>query len=106
MSSASTPLPSQFVCRTAGSSDVYYLSAGSRRLIPDSQTTLLLLGGQTVRIVSDADLAAIPLGAAMPTRKDGSLLTQKYPTLPPSVVLYFMAKGQRRRVPDVETQVG
>lgn len=104
MSSTSTPLPSQFVCGTAGSPDVYYLSAGTRRLIPDSQTTLLLLAGQAIRIISEADLAAIPLGAAMPTRKDGSLLTQQYPTPPPSIVLYFMARGLRRRVPDIETQ--
>jgi hypothetical protein len=105
MSTTAIPLPSQFVCGTSSSADVYYLSAGIRRLVPDAQTVAFLLAGQTVRILSAAEMAAIPLGTPMPTRKDGSLLTQKYTAPPPGITLYFMTAGQRRRVPDVQTQI-
>ena len=36
-----------------------------------------------VRVLSDADLAAIPLGTALPSRADGTLLTQKFTAPPP-----------------------
>lgn len=103
MSSPSAPV-SPFVRGTTDTSTVYYLSSGSRRLVPDSQTLLFLLAGQAVRVLSDAALAALPLGAALPSRKDGQLITQKIAPLPPQIVAYYMANGQRRRILDIATQ--
>ena len=105
MSSPGSPSLSPFVRGTTDSSLVYELSAGTRRPIPDPQTLSFLLAGQTVRVLSDADLAAIPLGAGLPSRKDGVLVTQKFAAPPPAIVAYFMANGQRRKIPDLDTQL-
>ena len=53
------PPPSPFIRGTTNTSSIYYLSNGTRRLIPDAQTLSFMQAGQTVRILSDADLAAI-----------------------------------------------
>jgi len=90
---------------TTDSAHVFFLQAGVRRPVPDNDTLNLLLAVQTVRVLSDADLSAIPLGAALPSRKDGTLLTQKFATPPPGVTYYLMTSGQRRRVPDIATAV-
>ena len=79
---------------------------GTRRAVPDDATLKLISAGQTVRTMSDADLAAIPLGPALPSRADSTLLSQQMPVPLPQPIVYFMARGQRRRVPDVQTLAG
>ena len=103
MSLGTNLTPSPFVRGTTNTKDVFLLQGSVRRLIPDADTLKFMLAGQTVRTLKDADLAAIPLGAPVPSRKDGTLLTQKFPTPPPSITYYFMTAGQRRRVPDLPT---
>jgi len=105
MSSVPTAPLSPFVHGTTNTTDVYFLQSGSRRLIPDAQTLNFMLAGQTVRTLSDADLAAIPLGTPLPTRKDGTLMMQKFQFPPPGITYYFMTAGQRRRVPDLATSL-
>jgi hypothetical protein len=83
------------------------IAAGARRLIPDDQTLKLLLAGQTVRVLSDVDLAAIPLGAPMPSRKDGLIVSQDFGgPVPGPLIFYFMANGLRRFIPDLDTVTG
>lgn len=103
MSSPGNPSLSTIVRGTSNTTDIYFLDAGARRLIPDDQTLSYLLGGQSVTVMSDADLAAIPLGAPLPSRKDGQLLAQFYAFPPPGQTYYFMAGGMRRPVPDIPT---
>lgn len=102
--SASPPL-SPFVRGTTDAKTVFFLQPPSRRLIPDNDTLKFMLGGQTVRILSDADLAAIPLGSPVPSRKDGTLLQQHFITPPPAVTVFLMTAGQRRRSPDLATTI-
>jgi hypothetical protein len=94
---------SPFVRGTTDSQHVFFLQLGSRRPIPDDDTLKFLLSGQTVRVLSDADMAAIPIGTPLPSRKDGTLLTQKFPSPPPRPTYYLMTSGQRRRVADLAT---
>jgi hypothetical protein len=79
---------------------------GTRRAVPDDGTLSLISASQTVRTMSDADLAAIPLGPPLPSRADGTLLSQKTTVPLPTRIVYFMAHGSRRRVPDIETLTG
>lgn len=107
MSSSTNPGPSPFVRGTADTTHVYMIAAGARRLIPDDQTLKFLLAGQTVRVLSDADLAAIPLGAPMPSRKDGLIVSQDFGgPVPGPLIFYFMANGLRRFIPDLDTVAG
>lgn len=103
MSSGPNPTLSPFVRGTTDTTHVFLLDSGSRRAIPDPDTLKFLLAGQTVRVLSDADLAAIPLGAALPSRKDGTLMTLQLVRLPPQATYYLMTGGQRRRLPDIAT---
>ena len=105
MSSGPNPPLSPFVRGTTDTAHVFLLQAGVRRPIPDADTLQFMLAAQTVRVLSDADLAAIPLGAPLPSRKDGTLLTQKFTAPPPGIVYYFMTAGVRRRVPDLATSL-
>ena len=79
MATSTTPPPatpplSPFIHGTTDTIDIYYQpDATSRRLVPDAQTLSFMLAGQTVRVLTDAALAAIPLGAPLPSRKDGTL---------------------------------
>ena len=99
-----TPL-SPFI-RGTSSSQVFFLQAGQRRLVPDAATLGYMSAGQTVRTLSDADLAAIPTGASLPSRQDGILLEARTVILPPSRPVYFMTAGFRRLVPDIQTLLG
>ena len=107
MSTPTNPVPSPFVRGTTDTTHVYLIDAGARRLIPDDQTLKFLLAGQTVRVLSDADLAAIPLGAPLPSRKDGLVVSQDFGgPVPGPLIFYFMANGLRRFIPDLETVNG
>jgi hypothetical protein len=85
---------------------VFFVPNGARRAVPDDATLKFMSAGQAVRTLSDADLAAIPLGPPLPSRADGTLLSQPTAIGLPTRVVYFMARGSRRRVPDVETLSG
>jgi hypothetical protein len=101
------PAPSPFVCGTTDPSHVYMIDSGTRRLIPDDQTLKFLLADQTVRVLSDADLAAIPAGAPLPSRRDGQIVSQDFGhPVPGALIYYFMANGFRRFITDIETVVG
>jgi hypothetical protein len=76
---------------------------GTRRAVPDEATLKLISAGQTVRTISDAEIAAIPLGQPLPSRADGTVLS---PRIGGPLIGYFMARGSRRRVPDMETLTG
>ena len=89
MNSSTNPGPSPFVRGTADTTHVYMIAAGARRLIPDDQTLKFLLAGQTVRVLSDADLAAIPLGAPMPSRKDGQIVSQDFGGPVPGPLIFY-----------------
>ena len=105
MSSGTTPTLSPFVSGTTNTAQAFFLQGEVRRAIPDTETLNFMLAGQSVRVLSDAELAAIPAGAALPSRKDGTLMTQDFAAPPPSVTYYLMTAGQRRRVPDIATAV-
>jgi hypothetical protein len=79
---------------------------GTRRAVPDDATLKLLSVGQTVRTITDAELAAIALGPSLPSRADGTLLSEQQTPPPPTKTVFFMARGLRRRVPDRETLSG
>ncbi len=103
MSSGTNPTLSPFVRGTTDTKHVYFLESGARRPIPDEATLNFMLAGQTVRVLSDAALVAIPRGAALPSRADRTLLTQKFTVPPPGAPYYLMTAGLRRRVPDIAT---
>ena len=88
-----------------GTSDerVFFLQANTRRLVPDQATLERILAGQSVRKLSDTELAAIPEGKPLPSREDGSLMSVQTSILTPARVVYYMSDGMRRRVPDNET---
>ena len=103
MSTGPAPPLSPFIRATTDAAHVFLLQSGARRPIPDAATLNFMLTGQTVRVLSDADMAAIPLGAPLPSRADGTLLTQRFTVPPPGTTYYLMTAGQRRRVPDLAT---
>lgn len=103
MSPGSTPALSPFVSGTTDTRHVFFLQASARRPIPDDATLKIMLAGQGVRTLTDAALAAIPLGAPLPSRKDGTLMTQKFISPPPGATYFLMTGGRRRRVPDLAT---
>jgi hypothetical protein len=75
---------------------VYYLDGASRRLVPDAQTLAFMFPGGTVRTATAQELA-LPLGARLPTRVDGTVY------LAPGAYAYVMSAGLRRAVPDATT---
>ena len=52
---------SRFV-RGTTNPQVFFVPNGARRAVPDAATLAFMSVGQTVSTLSDADLAAIPLG--------------------------------------------
>ena len=73
----------------------YFLARGQRRKVPDTDTqSALVNSGSTIIPVETADLNAIPLGSALPTRKDGTLYQGQ------ENLAYLMQGGQKRAVPD------
>jgi phosphatidylserine/phosphatidylglycerophosphate/cardiolipin synthase-like enzyme len=94
------PLPSRANGKLYKSADpsIYFLSAGWRRLVPDSQTfSLMGLKAEAVATITTNDLEDIPEGEAIPSRRDGNL----YKVAGPAV--YIMQTGQRRWIPDPAT---
>jgi hypothetical protein len=91
--------PSPYVSALGNRGQVFFLDANTRRPMPDRVTLNFILAqtGQTVREVTDASLAAIAVGAPVPSRRDGILYRG------PDGALDLMGSGQRRRVPDFTT---
>ena len=103
MSSPASPPLSPVVRGTSDSKDAFFLDSNLRRLIPDAQTLTHVLAGQSIRVLTDAELAAIPLGTPLPSRKDGQIVKQFFANPPPGQLYYFMAGGLRRQLPDIAT---
>ena len=91
-----------------GTSDpqVFQVMDGVRRSVPDAATLRLISGGQAVRTQADADLAAVTVGPPLPSRADGILLASRMTPLPPSRPVFYMARGERRLLPDMATLLG
>ena len=84
---------------TSDTTHVYFLQSGSRRPIPDEATLNFMLAGQTVRVLSDAALAAIPLGAVLPTPSP----TTRFTTARPGRSHTSSPSGQKRAFPNATT---
>ncbi len=84
------PLPSR---------PLYFMSGGVRRRVADIETlTEMITGGTQVLEVLPADLAAIPEGALLPTRRDGALYRGAG-----AVYAFLIQSGHKRAVPDATT---
>jgi hypothetical protein len=83
-----------------GSAAIYWMQSGTKRVIPDWETYLAMgFGNRQATRMSDDALAAVPAGAPLPSRKDGTPLQGSTPTI------YLMQAGAKRAVPDWETYV-
>jgi hypothetical protein len=101
-SPVNNPQPSPFV-RGKSNPAVYYLQNGTARLVPDTATLTYMSAGQQVRTLSDADMAALPQGAPLPSRADGTLLTEAVSAAPQAGLAFLMQGGLKRRIPDAQT---
>jgi len=89
------PLENQVIA--SYNSDYYLVQNGQRRLIPNQETlTAMGIAPNTVKAFPNQDLALIPLGNNLPSRKDGTLLRGQDK-------VYQMQSGKRRWIPDAET---
>ncbi len=77
---------------------VYRMSGGQRRRIPDRETLTLLATGTQVQDLASADLAAIPEGSPLPTRRDGTLYGGTGSTF-----AFLLQGGHKQAVPDATT---
>jgi hypothetical protein len=78
---------------------VYFMTGGMRRLIPDIQTLIgMVNAGAQVLGLDPADLAAIPLGSMLPTRRDGTLYGGTGATF-----AFLIQGGHKQAVPDATT---
>jgi hypothetical protein len=94
--------PSPFI-RSTSASDVYFLQSGAARLVPDAATLNYLAQGKVVRTLSNADFQAIPKGAPLPSRADGTILHALVPGGMRLLETYLMQGGLRRTIPDTAT---
>ena len=78
---------------------VYLMTGGLRRQIPDIETLNgMVTGGRQVLGVDPADLAAIPQGALLPTRRDGALYRGAG-----AIYAFVIQGGHKQAVPDATT---
>jgi hypothetical protein len=78
---------------------VYYISGGQRRRIPDPETLATLVNsGAQVQDLAPADLAAIPEGGPLPTRRDGTLYRGT-----DSIYAFVLQGGRKQAAPDATT---
>ena len=83
---------------TTNTTQVFLLQSGTRRAVPDPQTLRFLQAVQTVRVLSDAALAAIPGGPPLPTRADNTLYRGTG-----AVYAYLLSGGLKRAFPNATT---
>ncbi|MCC3592914.1 S8 family peptidase, partial [Microcoleus sp. PH2017_28_MFU_U_A] len=77
-------------------SDYYLVQNGQLRIIPNQETlNALKINPNTVKRFPPEDLALIPTGQGLPSRKDGSLLS-----ISGGGKVYQMQSGKRRWIPD------
>jgi hypothetical protein len=105
MAPPTTPLPNDgSLLRGTASASVYRMQSGRRRLVPDSETLGFLSAATPIQTLSDADLAKIPDGVPLPSRANGALVsTGPLPGFDLPEIVFRMADGLRRLVPDNET---
>ncbi|HET6844345.1 MAG TPA: hypothetical protein VFK06_22080 [Candidatus Angelobacter sp.] len=78
---------------------VYFMTGGLRRQVPDIETlTDMVKAGIAVLGLDPADLAAIPQGAMLPTRRDGTLYKGTGTTY-----AFVIQGGHKQAVPDATT---
>ena len=82
---------------------VFLLQGSVARAIPDAATLGFMLGAQAVRTLSDAELAAFTKGRPLPSRADGTLLTENTPIVAHGPTAFLMQGGVKRRAPDAAT---
>jgi hypothetical protein len=76
-------------------SDYYLVQNGQLRLIPNQETlTAMGIAANTVKTFSNQDLTLIPLGQALPSRKDGDVFADLSGNN-----IYLMESGKRRLLP-------
>jgi hypothetical protein len=82
---------------------VYFISGGQRRRVPDAETlAAMVTGGAQVQDLAPADLAAIPEGGPLPTRRDGTLY--RGTSGGTGVTYAFLLQGGHKQVvPDATT---
>jgi hypothetical protein len=105
MSDTHSTTPSSFI-RSTSSSDVYFLQSGAARLVPDAATFNYMAQGEAVRTLSDTDFQAIPKGAALPSRADGTILNALVPAGTRLLQAFLMQNGLKRAIPDTATLSG
>ena len=68
--------------RTSPTAQVFAVNS-TKRAVPDAATLGYISAGQTVTIITQAELDAIPAGDPLPSRAEGTLLTLKTTAPPP-----------------------
>ncbi|NJK68919.1 MAG: S8 family serine peptidase [Microcoleus sp. SU_5_3] len=87
------PLENQVIATY--NSDYYLVQNGQLRLIPNQETlTAMGIAANTVKTFSNQDLTLIPLGQALPSRKDGDVFADLSGNN-----IYLMESGKRRLLP-------
>jgi hypothetical protein len=90
-------IPDATLLKRSSKPDVFLMSGGARRWVPDQSTLLCLGGWYSVKVLLDVFVDAIPLGMDLPSRADGTLLQGSGPEV-------FVMRGcQRCWVPDPDT---
>ena len=89
-------LPDGTLLRGSGP-EVFVISGGARRWVPDPPTLLCIGDWGSVLALPDAFLARIPRGPDLPSRADGTLLRGSGPKV------FVMERCRRRWVPDPDT---
>ena len=82
------PLPDGTLLKGSGP-EVYRVSAGARRWVPDPHTLLCIGSWAAVLTVPDTWLTAIPRGPDLPSRANGTLLKGTGPKV-------YVVQGCRR----------
>lgn len=100
-----TPVLSPFICGASTPKVIYFLQNSVARLVPDQATFQFMAQGQSVRTISDADLAATKKGAPLPSRADNTILNVLVPGVPGFAPLdaFIMQGGLKRSIPDLQT---
>jgi hypothetical protein len=97
------PTPTSPFIRSTSASAVYFLQSGTARLVPDAATLNYMARDQAVRTLNNADFQAIPKGAPLPSRADGTILNPLAPAGVHVHETFLMQDGRKRTIPDTAT---
>ena len=89
--------------RGTSTSDVYFLQSGASRLVPDAATLNYMAQGASVRTLTDAAFQALPKGAPLPSRTDGTILNAVVPVGVRTQQTFQMQGGSKRAIPNSAT---